>query len=178
MPSSRETGGSMIRLLAAAGTAGVLFLAVPAAALASGDQVLARGTVSEVVQGGDWHISFDIHARDHGWNSGVTVYNPTEAFSFTGTLCTGTYHDPNLGGTSVYIVGPRTWYRGAGASNEPFYGFKVHQGGPLGADYSWVDISLTSSSAARSACANPAATLSAANFPLDSAHVFFDLRHH
>ena len=168
----------MFRLLAAVGAAAALSLAVPTAALAAGDQVIARGTVSEVVSGGDWHISFDIHARDHGWNSGVTVHNATETFSFTGVLCTGAYHDPDLGGTSVYIVGPRTWYRGSGTSNEPFYGFKVHQGGPMGADYSWVDTGLTSSSAARSVCANPAATLSAAYFSLDSAHVFFGLRHH
>jgi hypothetical protein len=65
----------MFRLLAAAGAAAVLSLAAPAAAFAHpGSQALARGTVSEVVSGGDWHISFDIHARDHGWNSGVTVH--------------------------------------------------------------------------------------------------------
>ena len=85
----------MIKLFAAAGAAAVLSLAAPTAAFANGgDQALARGAVSEVVSGGDWHISFDIQARDHGWNSSVTVRNPVEAFSFTGALCTGTYHDP------------------------------------------------------------------------------------
>jgi hypothetical protein len=169
----------MIRLLAAVGTAAVLILAAPTAAFAfGGDHSLARGTVSEVVSGGDWHISFDIQARDRGWNSGVTVRNPVETFSFTGALCTGAYHDPVHGGTSVYIVGPRTWYHGSGADNEPFYAFKVHQSGPFSADYSWVDVGLTSANAARGACANPAATLSAAYFPLDSSHVSFDLRRH
>ena len=169
----------MIKLFAAAGAAAVLSLAAPAAAFANGgDQALARGTVSEAVSGGDWHISFDIQAHDHGWNSGVTVRNPVETFSFSGALCTGTYHDPVYGGTSVYIVGPRTWYRGSGADNAPFYAFKVHQSGPYSADYSWVDVGLTSANAARGACANPAATLSAAYFPLDSAHVSFDLRRH
>jgi hypothetical protein len=169
----------MIRILAAAGAAAVLCLAAPTAAFAyGGDQSLARGTVSEIVPGGDWHISFDIHTRDRGWNSGVTVRTPTEAFSFTGTLCTGTYHDPH-GGTSVYLVGPRTWYRGPGGQdNEPFYGFKVHQGGSGNADSSWVDVGLSSSSAAHSACANPAGTLSASYYSLDFANVHFDLRRH
>jgi hypothetical protein len=169
----------MIKLLAAAGAAAVLSLAAPTTAFAhGGSQALARGTVSEIVSGGDWHISFDIHARDRGWNSGVTVHTPTEAFSFTGALCTGTYHDPVHGGTSVYIVGPRTWYRGAGPDNEPFYGFKVHQGPSGNADYSWVDVGLSSSGAAHSACANPAGTLSAAYYSLDWADVHFHLRWH
>jgi hypothetical protein len=169
----------MIRLLAAAGAAAVLSLAAPTAAFAfGGGQALARGTVLEHVSGGDWHIFLDIHARDHGWNSSVTVHTPTEAFSFTGALCTGTYHDPH-GGTSVYIVGPRTWYRGPGGpDNQPFYGFKVHRGGSGNADSSWVDVFLSSSGAAHSACANPAGTLSAAYFPLDWADVHFNLGWH
>lgn len=171
----------MFRLLAAAGTAAVLSLAAPTAAFAfGGDQSLARGDVSEIVSGGNWHVSFDIQDHDHGWNSSVTVRDPVETFSFSGALCTGTYHDPVHGGTSVYIVGPRTWYRGpGGVDNEPFYAFKVHQSGPFSADYSWVDVGLSSASAARGACANPAGTLSAAYYPLDSSHVVFDLhRHH
>ena len=170
----------MIKLLAIAGTAAALCLAAPTAAFASGgNQSLARGAVSEVVSGGNWHVSFDIQARDRGGNSSVRVRTPAEDFSFDGALCTGTYRDPVHGGTSVYVVGRRTMYRGSGADREPFYAFKVHQSGPFSADYSWVDVGLSSMHAAHGACADPARTLSAAYYPLASSHVSFDLgRHH
>jgi hypothetical protein len=170
----------MIKLLAVAGTAAVLCLAAPTAAFASGgDQSLARGAVSEVVSGGNWHVSFDIQNRDRGGNSSVTVHNRVEDFSFNGALCSGIYRDPIHRGTSVYVVGRRTSYLGSGADREPFYAFKIHQNGPSSADYSWVDVGLSSMNAARAACADPARTLSAAYYPLASAHVTFDLgRHH
>jgi hypothetical protein len=162
-----------IRLLAAAGAAAALALAVPAVASADdGNPLLARGAVTEAVSGGNWNIIFDIHARGHGHSSEVAVANPSETFSFDGALCAGTYTDPRLGGTTVYVVGARTSYTGpGGADNDPYYAFKVHKGGPLGADYSWVDVPITSLAAAQGVCANPAADLSAAYFALVAADV-------
>jgi hypothetical protein len=170
----------MIKLLAVAGTAAALCLAAPTAAFASGtDQSLAQGAVTELVSGGNWHVSFDIQDRARGGNSSIMVHNRVEDFSFNGALCSGIYRDPIHRGTSVYAVGRRTSYRGSGADREPFYAFKIHQNGPSSADYSWVDVGLSSMNAARGACADPARTLSAAYYPLASAHVTFHPgRHH
>jgi hypothetical protein len=154
-------------------------LPLPAAATASqGNRLLAKGTVSEVVPGGDWQVQFAIHARGNGQSSFVTVQNPAQtfgfqSFSFDGTLCAGTYTDPTLGGTTVYVVGAQTSYTGAGGRNLPYYGFKVHEGGPLGADSAWVDVYFTSLSVALDGCASPASTLSGKYFSLDAANVHF-----
>ena len=162
-----------IRLFAAAAAAAALSLTVPAAASADeGNRLLARGAVTEGVSGGNWNIVFDIHKRGDGHSTHVMVQNPSETFSFDGTLCAGTYTDPRLGGTTVYVVGQQTSYSGpGGADNDPYYAFKVHKGGPLGADYSWVDVPITSLAAAQGVCANPAADLSAAYFALVAADV-------
>lgn len=162
-----------IRLLAAVGVAAALSLSIPAAARADdGNRLLARGAVTETVSGGNWNIIFDIHARGNGHSSHVMVANPSETFSFDGTLCAGTYTDPRLGGTTVYVVGQQTSYTGpGGADNDPYYAFKVHKGGPLGADYSWVDVPITSLAAAQAVCGNPATDLSAAYYALAAADV-------
>lgn len=84
----------------------------------------------------------------------------------------GEINDPRLGGTTVYVVGQRTSYTGAGGTdNDPYYAFKVHKGGPLGADYSWVDVPITSLAAAQGVCGNPATDLSASYFALAAADV-------
>ena len=158
------------------GTAAVLVLglgiglatATPASA-ADGPRLLAAGAVVEGVSGGNWHVQFAISSR----RSVVAVQNPIETFSFIGSLCDGTYTDPVLGGTTVYAVGRQTAYRGSGADNKPYHAFKVHEGGAHGADYSWVNVGLTSLSAAQSACASPAATLSNAYFPVVAGYAFF-----
>lgn len=155
--------------------------AATAASAANENQLLAKGTVTEIVPGGNWGIQFAIHAHGHGSSSNdrddssnATVRNSSETISFDGSLCSGMYTDPVLGGTTVYMVGQQDSYHGpGGVDNEPYYGFKVHKGGPLGADYSWVDVYFSSLSAAQSACATPAASLSKGYFALASANVVF-----
>ena len=164
---------SKIRIMATAAV-GVLGLgiglgtATPASA-ADVSQPLAAGAVVEGVSGGNWDVQFAIASQ----GSVVAVEDPVEAFSFTGSLCDGTYTDPVLGGTTVYTVGQQTSYKGSGADNEPYYAFKVHEGGAHGADYSWVNVGLTSLSAAQSACASPAATLSNSYFPVVAGSALF-----
>ena len=91
-------------------------------------------------------------------------------------MCAGTYTDPRLGGTTVYVVGRQTSYTGpGGADNDPYYAFKVHKGGTLGADYSWVDVPITSLATAQAVCGNPATALSAAYFALVAADVHWNV---
>ena len=164
-------------LLAAAGT--VALLAVVAAPVAAGDngngngntnnRLLAAGTATERLGGGvQWHIQFRIHARNNGKSSKVSVQTPTSTFSYIGSVCSGSY--TTAAGTTVYVVGRQTSFAGTGFE-APYYGYSIHKGGPMGADFSWVS-SFASLAAAQAACANPAVSLPTP-FALDAASVRF-----
>jgi hypothetical protein len=171
-------------LLAAAGTVAVLaVVAVPVAAGGNGNgnghghghghakgnnRLLAAGTATERVGTAQWHIRFQIHARNSGKSSKVSVQTPTSTFSYVGSVCSGSY--TTAAGTTVYVVGRQTSFAGTGF-NAPYYGFSIHKGGPMGADFSWVS-SWPSLAAAQAACANPAVSLPTP-FPLDAASVRF-----
>jgi hypothetical protein len=158
-------------LLAAAGAAAVLLaVAVPVAAGADGNnRLVAAGTATERVAAGvQWQIQFRIHARNNGKSSRVSVQTPTARFSYVGSVCSGAY--TTAAGTTVYVVGRQTSYSGTGFQ-APLYGYSIHKGGPLGADFSWVS-SFASQAAAQTACANPAASLTTP-FALDAAAVRF-----
>jgi hypothetical protein len=166
-------------LLAAAGT--VALLAVVAAPVAAGgyghgngntnsnNRLLAAGTATERLGGGvQWHIQFRIHARNNGKSSKVSVQTPTSTFSYIGSVCSGSY--TTAAGTTVYVVGRQTSFVGAGFE-APYYGYSIHKGGAMGADFSWVS-SFASLAAAQAACANPAVSLPTP-VALDAASVRF-----
>ena len=172
-------------LLAAAGTVALLAaVAVPVAAGGNGNgkgnangkshtnsnnRLLAAGTATERLGGGvQWHIQFQIHARNNGKSSRVSVQTPTSTFSYVGSVCSGSY--TTAAGTTVYVVGRQTSFAGTGF-DAPYYGYSIHKGGPMGADFSWVS-AFASLAAAQTACANPAASLPTP-FPLDAASVRF-----
>jgi hypothetical protein len=171
-------------LLAAAGTVAVLaVVAVPVAAGGNGNgnghghghghakgnnRLLAAGTATERVGTAQWHIRFQIHARNNGKSSKVSVQTPTSTFSYVGSVCSGSY--TTAAGTTVYVVGRQTSFTGTGF-NAPYYGYSIHKGGPMGADFSWVS-SWPSLAAAQAACANPAVSLPTP-FALDAASVRF-----
>jgi hypothetical protein len=174
-----------IGLLAAAGTVALLALvAIPVAAGANGNgngnghgngggnsnnRLLAAGTATERLGGGvQWHIQFQIHARNNGKSSKVSVQTPTSTFSYVGSVCSGSY--TTAAGTTVYVVGRQTSFAGTGFE-APYYGYSIHKGGPMGADFSWVS-SFASLAAAQAACANPAVSLPTP-FALDAASVRF-----
>jgi len=164
-------------LLAAAGAVALLaVVAVPVAAGGNGhghgksnNRLLAAGTATERVGAGQWHIQFQIHARNNGKSSKVSVQTPTSTFSYVGSVCSGSY--TTAAGTTVYVVGRQTSFAGTGPSNTPYYGYSIHKGGPMGADFSWVS-SFASLAAAQAACANPAVSLPTP-FALDAAAVRF-----
>jgi hypothetical protein len=177
----RRTAG----LLAAAGTIALLavVVAVPVAAgghghgkgnghgkghAKSNNRLLAAGTATERVGTAQWHIRFQIHARNNGKSSRVSVQTPTSTFSYVGSVCSGSY--TTAAGTTVYVVGRQTSFTGTGF-NAPYYGYSIHKGGPMGADFSWVS-SWPSLAAAQAACANPAVSLPTP-FALDAASVRF-----
>ncbi len=181
-------------LLAAAGTVALLaVVAVPVAAGGNGhgngngnasdrptatkhnsntnsnNRLLAAGTATERLGGGvQWHIQFQIHARNNGKSSKVSVQTPTSTFSYIGSVCSGSY--TTAAGTTVYVVGRQTSFTGTGL-NAPYRGYSIHKGGPMGADFSWVS-SFASLAAAQAACANPAVSLPTP-FALDAASVRF-----
>ena len=166
-----------IGLLAAAGTVALLaVIAVPIAAGGNGNgsgnsnnRLLAAGTATERVGAGvQWHIQFQIHARNNGKSSKVSVQTPTSTFSYVGSICSGSY--TTAAGTTVYVVGRQTSFAGTGFE-APYYGYSIHKGGPMGADFSWVS-SFASLAAAQAACANPAVSLPTP-FALDAASVRF-----
>jgi len=168
--------------LAAAGTAAALLavVAVPVAAGGNGhgngntnsngnNRLLAAGTATERLGGGvQWHIQFQIHARNNGKSSHVSVQTPTSTFSYVGSVCSGSY--TTAAGTTVYVVGRQTSFTGTGF-DAPYYGYSIHKGGPMGADFSWVS-SFASLAAAQAACATPSASLTTP-FALDAASVRF-----
>ena len=96
-------------LLAAAGTVALLaVVGVPVAAgngnghgngngngngnSKSNNRLLAAGTATERLGGGvQWHIQFQIHARNNGKSSKVSVQTPTSTFSYIGSVCSGSY---------------------------------------------------------------------------------------
>jgi hypothetical protein len=162
-----------MKLFAAVAVAAALSFSIPVAARADDDnRHLAKGAVTESVSGGNWNILFDIQTRGTRHSPQVMVANASETFSFDGSLCAGTYTDPRFGGTTVYVVGQQTSYTGpGGGDNDPYYAFKVHKSGPLSADYSWVDVPITSLAAAQNVCGNPATALSAAYFSLVASYV-------
>ena len=172
-------------LLAAAGTVALLaVVGVPVAAGGNGhgngnsngngnsksnNRLLAAGTATERLGGGvQWHIQFQIHARNNGKSSKVSVQTPTSTFSYIGSVCSGSY--TTAAGTTVYVVGRQTSFAGTGFE-APYYGYSIHKGGPMGADFSWVS-SFASLAAAQAACANPAVSLPTP-FALDAASVRF-----
>jgi hypothetical protein len=170
-------------LLAAAGTVALLAaVAVPVAAGGNGNgksnaknngnsnnRLLAAGTAAERLGGGvQWRIQFQIHARSNGKSSKVSVQTPTSTFSYIGSVCSGSY--TTAAGTTVYVVGRQTSFAGTGFA-APYYGYSIHKGGPMGADFSWVS-AFASLAAARAACANPAVSLPTP-FALDAASVRF-----
>src|SRR6266542_717479 len=111
-------------LLAAAGTVALLaVVAVPVAAGGNGNgksngnnsntRLLAAGTATERLGGGvQWHIQFQIHARNNGKSSKVSVQTPTSTFSYIGSVCSGSY--TTAAGTTVYVVGRQTSFAGTG----------------------------------------------------------------
>jgi hypothetical protein len=171
----RRTG-----LLAAAGIVALLaVVAVPVAAGGNGhghghangngnNRLLAAGTATERVGAVQWHIQFQIHARNNGKSSKVSVQTPTSTFSYVGSVCSGSY--TTAAGTTVYVVGRQTSFAGTGFG-AAYHGYSIHKGGPMGADFSWVS-SFASLAAAQAACANPAVSLPTP-FALDAASVRF-----
>ena len=172
---TKRLGQCRTGLLAVAGTVALLaVVAVPVAAGGNGhgksnNRLLAAGTATERVGAGQWHIQFQIHARNNGKSSKVSVQTPTSTFSYVGSVCSGSY--TTAAGTTVYVVGRQTSFAGTGPSNTPYYGYSIHKGGPMGADSSWVS-SFASLAAAQAACANPAVSLPTP-FALDAASVRF-----
>ena len=126
-----------VALLALAASCVVVVQAT--AAGSNGNQLLASGIVTENLgsPANDWTISFRIHARGNGLSSLVSITQgsngPTSTFD--GSVCSGSYTDPNLGGTDVYVVGQVV--SGNQIYGSPYQVFVVHEGGPLGADRSW-----------------------------------------
>lgn len=112
-----------------------LIPAATATAKPAGNYVIGYGTVTEVEVG--WTITFDIHAKNNGQSTQVSVTTETDATTvFTGTTCSGTYSDP-VDGTYVYAVGPII----SGPQifeGETYAAYIVHVGGPYGADRSRV----------------------------------------
>ena len=174
---------SSTALLAAAGTIALLaVIAVPVAAGGNGhrksntngnsnsnNRLLAAGTATERVGGGvQWHIQFQIHARNNGKSSKVSVQTPTSTFSYIGSVCSGSY--TTAAGTTVYVVGRQTSFAGTGVG-APYRSYSIHKGGPMGADFSWVS-AFASLADAQAACANPAVSLPTP-FALDAASVRF-----
>jgi len=174
-------------LLAAAGTVALLaVVAVPVAAGGNGNgkshsngksnsntnsnnRLLAAGTATERLGGGvQWHIQFQIHARNNGKSSKVSVQTPTSTFLYIGSVCSRSY--TTAAGTTVYVVGRQTSFTGTGFA-APYYGYSIHKGGPMGADFSWVS-PFASLAAAQAACADPAISLPTP-FALDAASVRF-----
>jgi hypothetical protein len=175
----RFVGSTRSRLVAATAVALVAVVAVPVAVAGNGNgngngktksnnRLLAAGTATEQVGAAQWHIQFKIHARNNGKSSTVSVQTPTASFSYVGSVCSGSYTTAT--GPTVYVVGRQTSYTGTG-SNAPYYGYSIHKGGPLGADFSWVS-SFASLAAAQAACANPAGSLTTP-FALAAANVRF-----
>lgn len=157
-------------LTAAAAIALLVIVGAPVAAGANGNRLLAKGTATEIVGGSpNWHIQFKIHARSNGRSSTVSVQQPNARFSYIGSVCSGSY--TTVAGTTVYVVGKQTSYAGNGDFNAPYYGYSIHKGGPLGADFSWVS-AFNSLASAQSACANPAVSLPTP-FSLSAANVMF-----
>jgi hypothetical protein len=166
-------------LLAAVGTIALLaVVAVPVAAGGNGhgngrgktnNRLLAAGTATERVGTGQWHIKFQIHARNNGKSSKVSVQTPNSKVAYVGSVCSGSY--TTAAGTTVYVVGRQTSSTGPGFTGVPYDGYSIHKGGPMGADFSWVS-SFASLAAAQTACANPAVFLPTP-FPLDAASVRF-----
>jgi hypothetical protein len=78
--------------------------------------------------------------------------------TFDGSVCSGPYTDPILGGTDVYAVG--AVLSGPQIFGDPYQVYVVHEGGPLGADVSWVvPANLTDLASAQALCASfPAIT--------------------
>jgi hypothetical protein len=118
-------------------------LVVAQFAVAGGNQLLAKGTVTEnagTFNKGDWTISFNIHARGDGQSSQVDVTPavgaPTASgpYSFDGSVCAGSYVDPTFGGTDVFVIGELI--SGTGLDGVDYQLFVIHEGGPLGADRS------------------------------------------
>ena len=110
-------------LLAAVGTVVLLaVVAVPVAAGGNGhghghgnsnNRLLAAGIATERLGGGvQWHIQFQIHARNNGKSSKVSVQTPTSTFSYIGSVCSGSY--TTAAGTTVYVVGRQTSFTGTG----------------------------------------------------------------
>jgi hypothetical protein len=175
---TKRLGQCRTGLLAAAGTVALLaVVAVPVAAGGNGhgngngksnNRLLAAGTATERVGAGQWHIQFQIHARNNGKSSKVSVQTPTSTFSYVGSVCSGSY--TTAAGTTVYVVGRQTSFAGTGFG-APYHGYSIHKGGPMGADFSWVS-SFASLAAAQAACANPAVSLPTP-FALDAASVRF-----
>ena len=143
--------------------AAVTALSLPAQAVAApgggggggSNALLASGTVVEDLGGGgrDWTISFDIHKKSAGNSSLVSITQGTggPTSTFSATVCTGSYTDSGLGGTTVYAVGPVI--SGNLIYGSPYEAFIVHKGGPLGADYSWsVPANLPNLAAAQTFC--------------------------
>jgi hypothetical protein len=157
-------------LLAAASTIGLVAIAaVPVAAGANGNRLLASGTATEIVGGvPNWHIQFKIHARSNGQSSRVHVQVPNATFSYGGSVCSGSY--TTAAGTTVYVVGKQTSHTGTG-NDSPYYGYSIRKGGPLGASFSWVS-AFASLAAAQAACATPATSLPTP-FALSAANVKF-----
>ena len=121
--------------------------------------MLASGIVTENLgsPASDWTISFAIHARGNGLSSLVSITQgsrrgPTSTFD--GSVCSGSYTDPILGGTDVYVVGQVV--SGNQIYGSPYQVFVVHKGGPLGADRSWsVPAILPNLASAQAYCDGP-----------------------
>ena len=65
----------------------------------SDNRLLAAGTATERVGAGQWHIQFQIHARNNGKSSKVSVQTPTSTFAYVGSVCSGSYR--TAAGTNV-----------------------------------------------------------------------------
>lgn len=110
-----------------------------------GNRTIAHGTVTEDLgsPAADWTITFNIHARGNGNSSQVSIMQGANGpvSTFSGSVCSGSYTDPTLGGTTYYAVGPVL--EGNQIYGTPYEAYVVHKGGPLGADRSWsVPVSL------------------------------------
>ena len=94
---TKRLGQCRTGLLAVAGTVALLaVVAVPVAAGGNGhgksnNRLLAAGTATERVGAGQWHIQFQIHARNNGKSSKVSVQTPTSTFSYVGSVCSGSF---------------------------------------------------------------------------------------
>ncbi|MDQ4501374.1 hypothetical protein [Sinomonas sp. ASV322] len=136
--------------------AGTMAVVPISAANAAGSNSIASGTVRENLgsPAADWTVTFDIvHGLGQGHHSLVSITQgsggPTSTFA--GTVCSGTYTDPVLGGTDVYAIGPVV--SGNEIYGTPYEAYVVHEGGSLGADYSWsIPQSLPDLASAQSFC--------------------------